>query len=101
MTAVPVLAAVASQTRVSTPLRPSAITGWASQTPGSSGVQSRCGARPLVQVPAPPFINPGIQSAWVPAGVKTPGAQRGARRPVLDTRQSPHGPADLGAPKVR
>ncbi|CAI9175082.1 unnamed protein product [Rangifer tarandus platyrhynchus] len=50
---------------------------------------------------APPFTNPGIQSAWVPAGDKTKGAQRKALRPVLDTRQSPHGPADLGVPKVQ
>ena len=46
------------------PLRPSATTGWASQTPGSSGVQSRCGARPLVPVRLGPC---GSQDSRSPA----------------------------------
>ena len=99
----PVRAATASQAHVP----PTSITGWASQTPGSSGAQSRHRARPLGAIPAMPFASPGIQSAWVPTGLKPKGVQRRALKPVLDTHQSPDGPAveaavaaDVGVPKV-
>lgn len=88
------------------PCPPTSITGWASQAPGSSEAQSRHRARPLGATPAMPFANPGIQSAWVPTGLKPKGVQRRALKPVLDMHQSPDGPAveaavvaDVGVPR--
>ena len=104
MTHLPILAAAASQARVPQ----TSITGWASQTPGSSGAQSRHRARPLGAIPALPIANPGIQSAYVPMELKTKGFQRRAPKPALDTHPSPHGPAveaavaaDVGVPKIQ
>lgn len=104
MTHLPVMAAAASQAHVPQTY----ITGWASQTPGSSGAQSRRRARPLGALPALPVANPRIQFAYVPVGLKTKGFQRRALKPALDTHQSPHGPAveavvaaDMGIPKIR